>query len=209
MIHLKKIGIQYKNQWILRKLTKEIDQGDLCIIKGNNGIGKSTLIKVIAGMIDITEGSICFGDHPKKIGYVSPEYHLYNELTLHDHIQIIKKTLTPISSSIQPEKELLSLHLNQYLNTPIEHFSTGTLARAKFFLSIIQNPDILLLDEPTSHLDKSNQQIIWNKIKEIQQKSTICFATNDPSEYNLGNITIDLNSEKLPPNHESHPTYPI
>jgi ATP-binding cassette subfamily F protein 3 len=165
MISFHNVAIGYDEQTILRNVSASIHPGDRIALLGKNGAGKSTLIKALA-QLNKVDGEQIY--HPKvKIGYFTQ--HQIEGLTLNQsalwHLQELAPTIT--------EKEARSFlggfnFSNDRIFEPLSHFSGGEKARLALALLVWQQPNLLLLDEPSNHLDLEMRQALMMALQNYQ-----------------------------------------
>jgi len=123
-------------------------------IFGNNGSGKSTFLKLLSGQLSPSSGKIIISGIPEenlsqKSSYCGPDLDLFKKFTIKEHFEY--------HNSLKPLRSGNSIHeigiASNDLNKPLGSFSSGMKQRVKLALSIFSNSPLLLLDEPTSHLD--------------------------------------------------------
>jgi ABC-2 type transport system ATP-binding protein len=156
------------DKYILKNVNLHVNKGSIFGIIGENGTGKTTLIKCITGIYRVNEGHIVIDgedvfDNNKvkqKIGYVSDENQYYSSFKVKELLKFYKKTYNDFSEERFEE-------LNKKLKIPLERrireLSKGMKMRAAILLNLSIKPDILILDEPTSGLDP----VIKNEIMSI------------------------------------------
>ncbi|MBX9138935.1 MULTISPECIES: ABC transporter ATP-binding protein [unclassified Clostridium] len=171
----------------------ELDKGEVLAILGESGIGKSTMLRIIAGLEEAHKGSMTIGDkiifseklfvEPKNrgIGMVFQDYALFPHMTVKKNIQYGLKKMS------KAEKENIAMEMLKLANL-VEHkdkypyeLSGGQQQRVAIARAIAPKPEILLLDEPFSNLDANLQEKIRDEIKEILKKAVITsiFVTHD------------------------------
>lgn len=160
-------------------------------ITGENGSGKSTLIKIIAGVIAPSKGKVKFiekgktveKEHIHKIlGITAPYLDLIEEFTLNEHLAFHSKFKDSLfGKNIMDEIEIANL--NKSLNKSIAEFSSGMQQRLKLILSCCYEAKVLLLDEPTSHLDTKGIEWYKDLIKRTSNERITLIASNNPNEY--------------------------
>lgn len=210
MIHiqLKNVSFGYSNEKIIDDISLDIEQGSMISISGENGSGKSTLLKLILGQLKAENGTIKLLDkyiHTiksfKEIGYV-PQIQNYNDvkfpitarelvaLNLYEDFGLFK-----IPKKIHKEKAekiLNEMGLQDYINTPFNELSGGFKQRAMIARAMINNPKILILDEPTSGVDQQSKLTFLKLIDKMNKEKnmTIIIVTH---ETNLieNNLKID------------------
>ncbi|MBK6263881.1 ATP-binding cassette domain-containing protein [Marivirga sp. S37H4] len=160
-------------------------------ITGSNGSGKSTLLKIIAGYIAPSSGSVNFTEneilvpkdnHFQHINICAPYLDLVEEFTLAEHIEFHSKFKKVYFDSDLLE-EIDKAQLSDSLNKPVQEFSSGMKQRLKIILATCYHSNVLLLDEPTSHLDKAGKEWYNELIKgKINERITLFFS-NDEQEF--------------------------
>jgi len=192
MIELKNVNFGFDEELILENVNISINKGDLIGIIGPNGGGKTTLLKLIMGFLKPQSGKISLlGKDPEEmrhqIGYV-PQNSRYD----HDFpISVIELVLSPMAKESKwfgrypahlKEKAcslLEELGLIDYRNRNFGDLSGGLAQRALIARSLIDDPEILLLDEPTSNIDPKTRTGIYEYIYSLKGKKTILMVTHD------------------------------
>lgn len=201
-IELISLGKRFNNRWLFRNVNQHWKRGDRVAIIGANGSGKSSLTAVIAGYLSSTEGKVVLksnnlvideADVWKNISWTSPSLQLPEQLTYIELFeQIIQIRGLHQSWSMSRVESILSLQ--KYRNQPLKSFSSGMRQRVKLVLAFSINADILILDEPTAHLD--SQGVDWYKSLFNQAHQPIVFvATNsDANELSGCNKSLDIST---------------
>jgi ABC-type multidrug transport system ATPase subunit len=203
-IHLQKASKRFQYEWIFKNLSLQLKSGDSLAVTGGNGSGKSTLLKCLSGAIPITSGQISFEfDHnivPESnwyqlISLAAPYLELPEEFTLeeliHFHFQF-KKPLRGISTG-----ELIELlYLDQHVAKPVSQFSSGMKQRLKLGLAFFSDVPLVLLDEPTSNLDKKGISWYTELVKSHQENRILVVCSNEPREYDFCAQKIALEDYK-------------
>lgn len=160
---------------IFNDISFVIYPGECVAIMGNNGVGKSTLLNVIAGFIIPQKGII--RRHHTRIGYVPEQTTLPSFLTayqfLHYHALLAQQPTTIIDTLLKQIQ--LTAHAHQKINT----FSKGMRQRICIAQALINNPELLLLDEPFSGLDRISTNIVHNLCFADTQQRTIVYSTHE------------------------------
>lgn len=167
----RKVILQYKNVSKYYGDVKAVDKLDLCVYEGEifvllgpNGAGKTTTLKLIAGLLNITEGEIYFLgkkidntklEYKKHIAYIPDVPFVYDKLKLKEYIEFIAGIYNiDLSKSIENlQKNLERFNIKQYLNYPMENLSHGMRQKALISMALIHNPKLLIIDEPLVGLD--------------------------------------------------------
>lgn len=171
--------------------------GDVCLLVGNNGAGKTTLIKSILHQNPLLGGEILINNKNVKdlsvkeiaenIAIVFSKAIVPQNYTVEDLISLGKYIYYPLYFELKSEdrKEVSNiineLDLNQYKNTPLKNLSDGNLQKAFIGRALTQNSPIIILDEPTTHLDEKNKIIILKTLRKLakEQNKLILFSSHD------------------------------
>ncbi|MHB8905115.1 MAG: ABC transporter ATP-binding protein [Melioribacteraceae bacterium] len=174
-------------------------------ISGPNGSGKSTLVKIIADLISPTRGKVIHKYGEKKIepedlhnylGFVSPYLFLYDEFTAEENL-IHSANIRGIKFNKERSEHLLrELNLFDRRNDLVRGYSSGMKQRLKFIFALLHEPQLIILDEPTSNLDNSGKEIVYKIIKEESKKNLIVIASNEDSDLQLCTKVIELEKFK-------------
>lgn len=175
-----------------RDVSFEIEKGELAIILGNSGAGKSTILNLLGGMDTNTKGSIIIdgkeiSNYSKKeltdyrrsdVGFVFQFYNLVQNLTSKENVELASDI---VSDSLDPEEVLKSVGLEKRINNFPAELSGGEQQRVAIARAIAKNPKILLCDEPTGALDyetgKQVLKILQNMSRE--NNATVVIVTHN------------------------------
>lgn len=157
-LHLNQVGFSYQNasifrkkrEWILQDISVDILRGEVLGVIGKNGSGKSTLMKVIAGIVNPDKGSIV--SHVEKIQLLSLQVGFIQELTGRENAVLSSLLLGMRRKEIESKMEQLIAFsdLGDYIDRPLNTYSSGMRARLGFSVSCQADPDVLLIDEAFS-----------------------------------------------------------
>lgn len=205
-IILENIGKRYNTEWIFRKVNIELKPNIGYAILGQNGSGKSTLLQVIAGNILPNEGKVIYKNENteissdsiyKHISFSSPYLELTEEYNLEEMISF-HHSLKPLQNKIDLNTAIEKMELNHARKKQLKNFSSGMKQRVKLGLAIMSDTSILLLDEPTSNLDKKAIEWYKNLIAEFSINRTIIVCSNALSyEYELCKETLEIEKFKI------------
>ncbi len=199
------VSFKYDNsKEILNNVNLNINVGDFIGLVGENGSGKSTLLKLILGQIKPSSGKIV-KDKNLKIGYVNQTLSteegsfpatVYEILSL----GINKKPFTFLTSKdkkrIEETLELFSL--KSVKNHSINSLSGGQMQKLKIAKVLLSNPELIILDEPTTGIDKESEEVLFELIRHISaMKKTIILVTHKESELKYTNRILKLTSCSL------------
>ena len=194
IITLENVKKVYDDETVLHDINFELEKGKFYTLLGPSGCGKTTILRLIAGFADATEGVIkingeTVNDIPanrRKVNTVFQDYALFPHMNVFDNIAFgltIKKM--PKDQIIQKVKEALKMvQLEGYENREISEMSGGQQQRVAIARAIVTEPDVLLLDEPLSALDLKLRTDMQYELRELQQRLgiTFIFVTHDQEE---------------------------
>ncbi|MDD4831813.1 MAG: ATP-binding cassette domain-containing protein [Bacilli bacterium] len=188
-LELININKSFSNKKILKDISFTINSGKAMGFLGRNGAGKTTTIRIIMDVFKADSGSITINDKPflkkdYKIGYLPEEKGMYQKIPLLKQLVYFGE-LKGLSKKEAIEKgtEIINkMGLSEYLNKPLSMLSKGN--QQKFFIaqSIINDPDILILDEPFGGLDPVNAQSLKDIIRDyIKKDKIVIFSSHQMS----------------------------
>lgn len=176
VIRLEKAGLSYDGvRWIFRDVDMSIERGERVALVGMNGMGKSTLLRVLAGELPLNEGQRVPG-HNVQVGYQSQEFsHLL------DRQSTVWETVRRVSSRITDQDVRGILGAMGFSGDDVEKsvsvLSGGETIRLLFARVLADPPNFLVLDEPTTHLDIPSRQTLEAALAEF--KGTLCIVSHD------------------------------
>ncbi len=192
------VAVEYEDKMVLNHMNFDIEEGEFIGIIGSNGSGKTTLLKALLGMVRPTEGHInVFGKElfshlteiRKKMGYVPQKTYmnpkmpvLAKEVVLMGRYGQIGLLKRPKRADYEAAKRALrDVEMYEMRNEPFGHLSGGQQQRIYIARALVQEPEILLLDEPTTGLDVKSQENIVRLIDRLHREKglTILFVTHD------------------------------
>lgn len=200
-IVLRGIGKKFAREWIFSKLDWTFRTGQACAIVGPNGSGKSTLLQIISGAVPPTKGTITYQPASKpiasdevfrEVAYAAPYLELIEELTLEESLRFhfkFKEMREPLSLKELADKMLLG----HAFKKPVQDFSSGMKQRLKLGLAFYSKASVLLLDEPTSNLDK--QGIAWYQAHILPLLNETCVLIGSNQDYEYEFCTAHLQIE--------------
>jgi len=208
------VSKKYKNQVAINSLSFEIGKGEIVGFLGPNGAGKSTLMKMLTGYINPSKGELFICEEQvlpnkkltnKHIGYLPEHNPLYKEM-------YVKEYLTFIANIHKLDKQKIEEVIQKTGLTPeaskkIHQLSKGYQQRVGLAAAIIHDPEVLILDEPTTGLDPNQILEIRSLIRALGKDKTVLFSTHIMQEVeavcdrviiiNKGNLKIDANLSTL------------
>ncbi|SRR5260221_7575066 len=200
-LHANKLTKNFNRQSIFKNVSFDFAFGDSIAITGRNGSGKSTLIKIIANVLNPTSGTLDIkddnavvkkDDYYKYTGFVSPYLNLYDEFTGYENLEITSRIRGDSAENINDVLQQVGLYERK--NDLLRIYSSGMKQRLKLAFAVLHKPVILLLDEPTSNLDKDGITIVTEIAQAQKEKGILIIATNDEYEKSLCTKEININS---------------
>ena len=159
-----------------------VDAGNAVALVGANGAGKSTLLAVLAGALNPTSGEIIRRASVSRIGWVPQSPALYGRLTAFENLEHFAR-LEGVSRPAQRANELLDLIEITQENIPSSELSGGNKQRLNLAVSLLSDPDVLLLDEPTASLDPRQRRRFWEIAQKLPERGgALVFATQSLTE---------------------------
>lgn len=193
-VTLKGVKKIYDKKVVIDNIDLEIQDKEFIVLVGASGCGKSTILRMIAGLEEITDGEILIGDKkvnnipPKDrdIAFVFQSYALYPHMTVRENIAFGLKMRKVPKEEI--EKKVLEaakiLDLTEYLDRKPKQLSGGQRQRVALGRAIVRNPKVFLMDEPLSNLDAKLRVQMRAEIKKLHEKlqTTFIYVTHDQTE---------------------------
>ena len=191
---LKNVKKIYDKKVVINNIDLTIKDKEFVVLVGASGCGMSTILRMIAGLEDITSGEILIGDKkvnnipPKDrdIAFVFQSYALYPHMTVRENIAFGLKMRKVDKETI--EKKVLEaaeiLDLTEYLDRKPKQLSGGQRQRVALGRAIVRNPKVFLMDEPLSNLDAKLRVQMRAEIKKLHEKlqTTFIYVTHDQTE---------------------------
>lgn len=185
-IQLKDISKSYNNTVVLNKIDIEIKEHQITCIMGPSGVGKTTLIYILMGLVEADAGSIA-GVSGKKFAAVFEENRLCEGINAIKNVQLVcENTIT----DLQIKKEFREVGLSEYENKPVAELSGGMKRRVAIVRALLPESDIIIMDEPFKGLDEELKNQVINYVKYKTKGKTVIIITHDKEE-------VDTLSAKL------------
>ena len=183
--HLKKY---FATQKAVDDISFKVEKGTIFGLLGPNGAGKTTLIRMITGIFYPDEGSILLNDKPfnpdedaMKIGYMPEERGLYKKMKIGEQaIYLAQLKGLSRAEAISRSKEWFTrFEMQSWWNKKIEDLSKGMAQKLQFVITVLHEPELIILDEPFSGLDPVNANLIKDEIFKLAAKgSSVIFSTH-------------------------------
>lgn len=199
MLYVNNLSFRYKKELVLKQISFEAKQGEHIAIIGESGSGKSTLLKLLYGELDVNEGQIFWKDqeilgpkHNLVIGYsfmkyVAQEFDLMPFISVEENIAKHLSRFFPEETQQRVDELIKVVELEAYAKTKVKSLSGGQKQRVALARALAKQPEILLLDEPFSHIDNFKKQSLRrNVFKYLKDKNITCIVATHDKEDVLG-----------------------
>ena len=204
-IELKNIHKSYGNQKVLDNISFQIGKGEIVGLLGPNGAGKSTLMKIITGFIKADSGNVSVMGTDvsndslsikKHIGYLPEHNPLYLDMYVREYLTFVATIYKTDASSI--EQVITDTGLSPEAHKKIGQLSKGYRQRVGLAAALIHDPDILILDEPTTGLDPNQLVEIRQLIKDLGRDKTLILSSHIMQEVeHLADRVLIINQGKI------------
>lgn len=178
LVEIRSLSFRYKQETILEDIDLDVDRHDFLALIGPNGGGKTTLLKLLLGLLKQQNGSIKIATH--KVGYVPQN----TNININFPIRVIELVMLgdlKNNSKIEALEILEQVGMKEYAHTKISSLSGGQRQRVMIARALFSKPQILLLDEPTSNIDPQGQKQIYDLLKILNEKITLIVVSHDIS----------------------------
>jgi ABC-type Fe3+/spermidine/putrescine transport system ATPase subunit len=196
MLQVKNLSFSYKKQAILEAINFNVNAGEHISIIGESGSGKSTLLKLLYGTYDLNGGKIFWKDSrilgpkhnliigPDFMKYVAQEFDLMPFITVSENIGAFLSNFYPEEKQERINELLEVVELKSFANVKVKTLSGGQKQRVALARAIAKQPEIILLDEPFSHIDNFKKRTLRrNLFKYLKDKNITCIvATHDKDD---------------------------
>jgi ABC-type multidrug transport system ATPase subunit len=204
-IDIAQAGKKFGSEWVFRGLSLSIPEGCRLAVLGANASGKSTLMKTLAGLISLTEGSIEHSSEKniippsqlyKMISVAAPYLDLVDELTVLEMTKFYLDLKNP-GLAFSPALFPASSMLGDTLQKKVYELSSGKKQRLKLLLASLSNSPLVLLDEPTTNLDHQGLDFYQEVIAGFSARQTLIICSNhQASEYSFCSEQVSMEAYK-------------
>lgn len=213
---LNKFFYNPEKQQILRDINFSVNKGEFVSIVGKSGCGKSTLLYILSTMDTDYQGELFIDDVPmrgksekelaavrnEKIGFVFQFHYLLNEFTVLKNVMLPALKLGKFNKKeieIKAFEKLAALGIEDQAHKNANLLSGGQKQRVAIARALINDPIIIMGDEPTGNLDKKNSEIVFNIFKSlsVNQKQTLLMVTHDPEFATASDRVIEMADGKI------------
>ncbi len=193
MIEIKSLTKKFADTVVLDNINFEVKDGEILGFLGPNGAGKTTTMKIITSFWAPTKGTVVVNgidvsknplEARKKIGYLPETVPLYDEMRVYEYLKFVAEIRGIKKNELKEsiKRVVKDCGLSDVIRKPIDELSKGYRQRVGLAQAIIHNPEILILDEPTTGLDPNQIIEIRDLIKKIGKEKTVILSTHILSE---------------------------
>lgn len=211
-LEIKNISKKYNTQIALSNICFSLQKGDIVGFLGPNGAGKTTLMKIITSTLKQDMGSVSINgldtienelDTKAQIGYLAENNPLYNEMYVTEYLDFIASIYNLSDKKQKIESIINKTGLDLEKSKKIEQLSKGYKQRVGLAAALVHNPDILILDEPTTGLDPNQLVEIRSLIKETGKDKIVLLSTHIMQEIpKICNKIIIISKGKIVDNRD-------
>ena len=193
-VQLTRVSVGYSGRRVVNEISLEMPPGEFICLLGPSGCGKTTLLRAVAGLVTIEEGSILIDGtetrglpaHQRGIAMVFQDLALFPHMTVYENIAfgLRLKHLDRRAIDAEISSILMLLHLKELRDRLPRQLSGGQQQRVAIARSLVVRPSVLLLDEPFAALDRKLREELRREIRTLQRRLgiTIVFVTHDQEE---------------------------
>lgn len=203
-IELHDAGKRFNRDWIFRNLSYTFNAGGRYALTGANGSGKSTLLQCIAGASTLSAGAIQYNLDSKQIAadrifqhiaFCAPYLELVEEMTLQEALQF-HQGFKPFFSTVDFVSIAEAVGLEKAMKKEMRYYSSGMKQRVRLAQAFFSDTPVLLLDEPTSNLDKEGISIYEQLIAQWTKNRLVIVASNMEAEYKFCDEVVRVEAFK-------------
>ncbi len=191
MLKIKNITKKYGDVVAVDNLSFEVNKGEIFGLLGENGAGKTTTFRIIMGLLDADSGEVTLNNKKidysitNRIGFVTEERSLLTKLSVQEQIEFYGtlKGLDKETIDKRLDYWLEHFEITNYKNRKIKELSKGNQQKIQFISSVINEPDLLILDEPFTGLDPINVKLLKDAIYSLKEKGCMIIFSSHQMEY--------------------------
>jgi len=196
MIKVNNVSKKIKRRTILEDITLQFEQGKMYLLRGHNGSGKTMLLRLLCGLIKPDTGTVEQKDYTYGVLIENPQFEQHE--TARENLNFLASIQKKIGKD-EIETSLAKVNLLKHADEKVKTFSLGMKQRLGLSQAIMENPDVLLLDEPFNALDDKHFELIIELLQEWKKDKIIVIAAHgfDYEKYPIFDEVILMNDGKI------------
>ena len=198
LIAARAVSKRYGERLALKSVSMTAERGEVVAIIGPNGAGKTTLLSIVAGIQQADEGEV---SRPQgEIGWVPQQAAIYGKLTVAENLQLFARLEKRPDVGGAVARMLHQTGLEDRAGDQVSTLSGGNRQRVNIAVGLLAEPDVLLLDEPSTSLDPRQRERLWEFLRGLTEQGTaIVFSTHNvaEAEHNANRILVLADGELL------------
>lgn len=200
---VEEVAASYGARDVFADVSVELCTGETMVVSGQNGSGKSTFLRLLAGLQRVDAGQITYlvgqeafdpRDAGHLIGWVAPDLMLYRDLTARENLRFFAAVRRITLDDHAIDDLLAQVGLAGRSDDRLAAYSSGMTQRMRYAYALIHHPPVLLLDEPTVTLDERGAEVVDTVINAQRRHGIVVIATNDPRELRYGDLVLEFGS---------------
>ncbi len=200
-LEVRNLGKWFGKRKVFAEINFSLQEKGSLVVTGKNGSGKTTLLKIICGLISPTKGEVLIGENGKNLtrdeskdlfGLVMPDLELYGELTALENLVFLSRIRGLNTDKNELSEKIARVGLAERENDLVFSFSSGMKQRLKYAFAWLNDPKILILDEPTANLDQEGISLVDQIISSQKESGILILATNEKADLKYGDQIIQL-----------------
>jgi heme exporter protein A len=200
-LELSDLAIDYGARRVVAGISLALGPGEVLVVAGRNGSGKSSLLRVLCGLQRPSRGTARYLDAGRSlqpdaaralVGWLSPDLQLYRELTALENLQFFARLRGLRLTDPELRQRLAEVGLAGREHDLLAAYSSGMAQRLRFAYALLHDPPVLLLDEPTVTLDQHGAALFEQIAVRQRERGLLVIATNDPRELRFGDLVLRL-----------------
>ena len=177
LFECKKVSFGYENQQVIKDLSFQVQEGEYVCVVGENGSGKTMLMRVIAGLVNPSSGQLMFDgknrvDADPNIGIMIENASLYLELSGRENLRLLA-SIRKRATNEEIDQAIRRVGLEPEDKRTFRKYSLGMKQRLMLAQAIMEQPEVLLLDEPTNAIDRKGVELVHQIMNEEAQRGAV------------------------------------